>query len=95
MDELRNELKVLLNKHSRENASDTPDHILARYMESCLMAFEEATRARDKWWRFDPWRMVYERSGVVYNRDAGGFAPAVYTGPTPPTLDDATGEGEE
>ena len=46
---LGNELADLLNKHSAENYSDTPDFILARYMLKCLVAFDEATNERAKW----------------------------------------------
>jgi hypothetical protein len=43
-------LKNLLNKHSMENASSTPDFILAEYMHSCLINFNIATRAREHWY---------------------------------------------
>ena len=48
-DAFQDELKDLLNRHSRENRSDTPDHILATYMKSCLEAFETATGERTRW----------------------------------------------
>lgn len=32
-----------------ENGSNTPDIILAEYMRKCLEAFNEASRAREKW----------------------------------------------
>jgi hypothetical protein len=38
------ELKGLINKHSEENTSNTPDWILAQYLESCLAAFNQATQ---------------------------------------------------
>ena len=44
------ELSVLLNKHSAENQSDTPDFILAQYLFHCLQAFDNATRKRDEWY---------------------------------------------
>lgn len=47
---LRDELTVVLNKHSRENFSNTPDFILAEYLISCLSAFETGVRAREKWY---------------------------------------------
>jgi hypothetical protein len=50
-DDLRDELRALLNRHSRENLSDTPDHILAQYLLDSLAAFEAATRARDLWYQ--------------------------------------------
>ena len=46
---LANELETLLNRHSRENASNTPDFILARFMRECLLSFEAAVRRRDEW----------------------------------------------
>lgn len=43
-------LSSLINRHSRENESDTPDYILAEYMMSCLKAFEKATVVRNLWY---------------------------------------------
>lgn len=48
------ELESLINRHSRENGSNTPDFILARYMLACLEAFEEATQKRDSWYDIAP-----------------------------------------
>lgn len=47
---LQEELRHLLNKCCAENASNTPDFILAEYLVRCLDAFEKATNARDKWY---------------------------------------------
>ena len=44
------ELKALLNKHSQENGSDTPDYILARYLTDCLEVFNQAVNNREKWY---------------------------------------------
>jgi len=49
MDDLRTELAAVLNKHSVEGRSDTPDFILAQYLIDCLFSFEQITRAREKW----------------------------------------------
>lgn len=46
------ELESLINRHSMENGSDTPDFILARYMATCLEAFDAATKRRDEWYGF-------------------------------------------
>ena len=43
------ELRKLINRESTENRSDTPDFILAEYLHSCLVAFENATNARERW----------------------------------------------
>lgn len=45
------ELQHLINCHSMEADSDTPDFILARYMQNCLDAFAVATRQRDDWYK--------------------------------------------
>lgn len=50
----RKELERLINAHSRENGSDTPDFILAEYLLSCLEAFDRATRHREACRRPDP-----------------------------------------
>ena len=37
----REELGSLLNRRSKENTSNTPDFILAAFLEECLDAFDE------------------------------------------------------
>lgn len=41
------ELGELINRHRLENASDTPDFILANYLMDCLAAFDNAVIARE------------------------------------------------
>jgi hypothetical protein len=48
------ELAELINKHSQENASNTPDYILAQYLQGCLGAFETAVQQRETWHGRDP-----------------------------------------
>ena len=43
-------LEHLINEYSRENGSDTPDFILAAYLERCLLNFNETLQARTKWY---------------------------------------------
>jgi hypothetical protein len=43
------ELSSLINKYSKENGSNTPDFILAQYLNECLESFNKASRAREKW----------------------------------------------
>lgn len=45
----RKELEELINRHSLENLSDTPDYILADYLIDCLDTFNKAVGARDRW----------------------------------------------
>jgi hypothetical protein len=47
------ELLTLLNKYSRENGWNTPDHVLADYLKESLAAFDKAVGRRDYWWGFD------------------------------------------
>jgi len=51
--ELETELTTLLNRHSVENASNTPDFILAQFMLSCLLAFDTAVQQRETWYGRD------------------------------------------
>ncbi len=46
---LEKELEVLINKYSQENISDTPDFILARFMLSCLNAWNIGIQQRETW----------------------------------------------
>ena len=46
---LRKDLAALLNRHSKENESQTPDYILADYLCSVLAAYELAVMRRDIW----------------------------------------------
>lgn len=51
---LQDALREIINRYSRENESNTPDYILAKFMNECLVAFEEATKDRDKWYGIKP-----------------------------------------
>jgi len=48
--DFKEELVVVLNRHSAENSSDTPDFVLAEYMLLCLEAFDKAVRRREAWY---------------------------------------------
>lgn len=50
----REELQHLINKFSKENGSDTPDYILAEFMEKCLQVYEETVKRRDAWHHYEP-----------------------------------------
>jgi len=47
--ELRKEIEEAINRHSAENGSNTPDWILAEFLEDCLDAFDGAVIARERW----------------------------------------------
>lgn len=44
------ELRVLLNRHCKENGSNTPDFILADYMRRALESFDKAVQEREHWY---------------------------------------------
>ncbi len=50
----KKELEELINKHSKENDTNTPDFILANYVNDCLYVYETAVLARDKWYGIEP-----------------------------------------
>lgn len=47
------ELRDLINKRCMENASNTPDFILAQYLTNCLLAWNRATQQRETWYGRD------------------------------------------
>ena len=48
------DLAAVINKHSQENASNTPDFILAQFLCGCLAAFNTAVQQRETWYERDP-----------------------------------------
>ena len=52
--DLERELACLLNRHSAENPSNTPDYLLAEFMLSCLRAFTRTVTGRDAWYAMNP-----------------------------------------
>jgi len=48
--DFRKELEQVINRHSKENGSNTPDFILAVYLVSCLRAFDDAVNCRESWY---------------------------------------------
>lgn len=53
-DNFRNDLETIINRHSKENGSDTPDFFLAEYLEGCLDVFDKTVSAREKWYGRGP-----------------------------------------
>ncbi len=50
VDGFRSDLESLINRHSMENGSNSPDFILATYLASCLRAFDTAVSERERWY---------------------------------------------
>jgi hypothetical protein len=53
MTALLEDIQSAINRHSAENASNTPDFILAQYLEQCLAAFDTAVQQRETWYGRD------------------------------------------
>ncbi len=47
---LADDIAAVLNRHSAENASNTPDFILAQFLMGSLNAFEVASVHREQWY---------------------------------------------
>ena len=71
-------LERVINRHSMENGSDTPDFILANYLQQCLAAWDSAVQQRSQW----------------YGVPISGKEPAGVSTPANPffALDDAPGK---
>jgi hypothetical protein len=48
LSDFRKDIERTINRYSKENGSNTPDFILAQYLEDCLGAFGKAVMAREK-----------------------------------------------
>ncbi len=53
MTDFEKELQYLLNRFSKENGSNTPDFILAEYLNNCLITYNKALQQREKWYGRD------------------------------------------
>lgn len=96
-DAFRRELARLLNKYNKENASNTPDFILAEYLNDCLSAYDRSSEHRDRWHmkekptsetkpdETDEDRLYREKEMKVEDY-AGGFILADYSGKKAPAL---------
>ena len=67
-DTFERELETLLNRHCQENASNTPDFILAQFLLGCLAAWNTGVQQRETW----------------YGRDARPCAPPGGAAPSTP-----------
>lgn len=48
--EFRDEIASVINRHSRENRSNTPDHLLAEFTLDALDAFDRVVNMRETWY---------------------------------------------
>jgi hypothetical protein len=48
--EFEQDLTAVLNRYSQENASDTPDFILASFLIGCLEQWNRCVGRRERWY---------------------------------------------
>lgn len=46
----KDELSHLINKHALENGSDTPDFLLAAFLQNVLVDLDHLMQARKRWY---------------------------------------------
>ena len=71
--DFEHELMVLINSRCMENESDTPDFLLARFIQECLDSFNAAVKARDK--RHGITQRAWNRPATTQERDIAGNIP--------------------
>lgn len=64
METFEKELENLINRHSKENESNTPDFILAQYICGCLATFNVAVQQRENWYGRDPRPSITEEAQI-------------------------------
>lgn len=72
------DLEEIINKNSMESQSDTPDYILAEYLENCLNNFGTTIQKRGEWYGREP--------------KADATPRAILNDPLPPHILTAIGE---
>jgi len=75
--QFQKQLATLINEYSKENDSDTPDFILARYLNAVLNNFNAAVMDREQW---------YGRIRHVEDIGSGNSPEYDDTGHPPPIL---------
>lgn len=56
----RKDLEDLINRHSLENGSNTPDFILAEYLTDCLRTFDQYINRRETWYGRDIFKSGFQ-----------------------------------
>lgn len=59
MSSFQKDLEQLINRYSLEGGSNTPDFILAEYLDTCLVVYNHAIEARDNWYGFEPNKALF------------------------------------
>ena len=68
----RSELTDLLNRYSKENGSDTPDYVLAHFVEKAIEAFNHGVNLRSEFYGCG-----HNLSTQLYQLDENGITKIV------------------
>ena len=60
------ELTDLINKHNIESQSNTPDYILADYLNHCLAVFSAITNERARWYGENPNNLPFKGEPIPF-----------------------------
>lgn len=66
-EQFKKDLEALINKHSMENGSDTPDFMIADYLCKCLIAYNKTIEQRERWYGRDQKEVGCEHNSVSTN----------------------------
>ena len=47
---LVDEIRAVINRNNAESGSDTPDFLLAGYLNDCLITWDKWVAARERWY---------------------------------------------
>lgn len=73
----QHDLSALLNRHSQEIVSNTPDFILAQFLRQCLDAFNGAVNRRGIWYYGEEGEQVANKGTPLVTREASVTAAPV------------------
>lgn len=70
--EFKKELEQLINRHSMEGRSNTPDFLLATYLMNCLETYEDAVYQRETFHANN--RAMFDRTPLAVDANQEGEA---------------------
>lgn len=71
MSKFKRQLRALINKHSMEMGSNTPDFVLAEYLKNCLKSFDKAIKARERYYGRSMYDDQIENNTIIKSDSIG------------------------
>lgn len=88
------DLAALINRYSKENDSDTPDFILARYLNEVMKNFNAAVLDREQWYGRERHVEDFLSNQPIIDYDSEPIIDYDSTGTPPPNLLDLKRTGD-